>query len=133
MEGRFGRNPPTTADAVHLSFPPSALNLRVARVTAAAVAGRLGLGARDVEDVSVAVNELTTALMQAGPRSEIELEFTNQSDQFTAEGSASVEVATRLSDVAQEILDVVIDRFEMSQVDDRAHFRAVKRSSPRVP
>ena len=132
MEDTFGRSPPAPLDAVHLSVPPSAVHLRVARVTAAAVADRLGFGESDVEDVSVAVNELTSALMQAGPKSDIALEFTHQSDRFMAEGNATVGVQTRLSDVAQEILDIVVDRFEMSQVDDRAHFRAVKRSSAHV-
>ena len=127
MEDRFGRSPPL--NAVHLSLPPSPVNLRVARATAAAVADRLGFGETDVEDVSVAVNELTSALMQAGPMSDIALDFTHQRDRFMAEGNATVEVQTRLSDVAQEILDLVVDRFEMSQVDDRAHFRAVKRAS----
>ena len=105
------------------------MHLRVARVTAAAVADRLGFRENEVADVSVAVNELTSALMQAGPTSDIALEFTHERDRFMAEGDATVEVQTRLSDVAQEILDVVVDRFEMSQVDDHAHFRAVKRTT----
>jgi hypothetical protein len=124
VEDTFGRN------SVHLSLPPSPVHLRVARAAAAAVADRVGFTEDEVEDVSVAVNELTSALMQAGPRSDIALEFTHQRDRFTAEGDATVDVQTRLSDVAQEILDLVVDRFEMSQVDDHAHFRAVKRSMP---
>jgi hypothetical protein len=130
VEGMLGRQGSTPFDdAVHLSLPPSPVHLRVARVTAAAVADRFGFGGTDADDVSVAVNELTSALMEAGPRSDIALEFTHESDRFMAEGNATVGVRTRLSEVAQEILDLVVDRFEMSQVDDHAHFRAVKRSS----
>ena len=132
METTFDRTPPVPLAAVHLSLPPSAVHLRVARVTAAAVAVRLGFREAELADVSVAVNELTSALMQAGPTSDIALEFSRESDRFTAEGDATVEVQTRLSDVAQEILDLVVDGFEMSQVDDHAHFRAVKRSSPQA-
>jgi hypothetical protein len=133
MKDSFGRNVPAAADAVHLSVPPFPVHLRVARVTAAAVADRPGFARNDVEDVSVAVNELTSALMQAVPRSDIALEFTHECDRFTAEGEATVDVPTHLSNVAQEILDIVVDRFEMSQIDDHAHFRAVKRSSPHGP
>jgi len=116
------------AGGVRLSVPPSFEHVRVARLTAAAVAERLPFDVEDIDDVRVAVDELSSALIEAGPVSDIDFEFAQQRDVFVAEGSATVVMHPHLNELARHVLRIVVDRFELSENAGVAHFRATKRS-----
>ena len=56
------------ASVIRLSIPAELRFLRIARLTAAGIAGDLGFGLQDVEDLRVAVDEMCAALIEdAGP------------------------------------------------------------------
>lgn len=126
----FGYNSNTAlAPAVRLSVPASRAHVRVARLTAAVVAERLDFDIEEIDDTLVAIDELTNALIDARPTSEIDFRFAQVDGAFVAEGSATVGRATRLTDLAHQVLDIVVDRFELSERDGLAHFRVTKRSA----
>jgi hypothetical protein len=118
------------APAVRLSVPASRAHVRVARLTAAVVAERLDFDIDQIDDTLVAVDELTNALIDSEPISEIDFRFAHLDGAFVAEGSATVGQSPKLSELARQVLDVVVDDFELSDSAGLAHFRVTKRSSP---
>ena len=117
---------------VQLSVPASPAHVRVARLTAAVVAQRLDFDIEEIDEVLVAVDELTNALIQARPTSEIAFRFSHSGDMFVAEGTATVSRSLHLGNTARRFLDVVVDRFELTEIEGLAHFRITKRSAARA-
>jgi hypothetical protein len=119
------------AQPVCLAVPASRSHVRVARLTAAVVAERLDFDIEEIDDVLVAIDELTNALILANPVSEITFRFTHIGGVFVAEGNATVTMAPRLSDLARQLLDAVVDTDELSAPDGAGRFSISKRSSAR--
>jgi hypothetical protein len=130
MEGTLGGSATVVAEGVRLSVPATYEHVRVARLTAAAVAERLPFDVEDIDDVRVAIDELCSALIEAGPVSDIDFEFAPLRDSFVAEGSATVVTRPHLNELARHVLGIVVDGFELSETGGRAHFRATKRRPP---
>ena len=80
--------------------------------------------------VRVAVDELASALIEAGGGTELTLMFSSLGTTFVIEGSAAVLGEPAIDDISGQILSVVVDDFEIETTDGVAHFRASKRSSP---
>jgi hypothetical protein len=114
---------------VRLAVPASRGHVRVARLTAAVVAERLDFDIDEIDDVLVAVDELTNALIHAQPTSEILFRFAREGDAFVAEGTAAVNAAPHLSTLARQVLGVVVDDFDLFTADHHAGFRITKRSA----
>lgn len=125
----FGHGNTALAAAVRLSVPASRAHVRVARLTAAVVAERLDFDFDEIDDTLVAVDELTNALIDAAPASAIDFRFAHLHGAFVAEGAATVARTPRLTDLARQVLDVVVDGFELWESDGLAHFRVTKRSA----
>jgi serine/threonine-protein kinase RsbW len=117
------------AEVVRLSVPGSLEYVRVARLTAAAVAARVGFDIEEIEDLRVAVDELASVVIEAGNAAEISFMFSNLGDTFVIEGSAAVVRDVSIDDLSRQILSVVVDDFELDAVDGVARFRASKRVS----
>jgi hypothetical protein len=111
---------------VCLSVPASRSHVRVARLTAAVVAERLDFDIDQIDDVLVAVDELTNALIQAHPTSEIVFRFSPRDREFVVEADTTVTGEPALSPLARQVLGVVIDEFDLSVHDGHAHFLATK-------
>jgi serine/threonine-protein kinase RsbW len=120
----------SVADVVRLSFPGSLEFVRVARMTASAVAARLGFDVEEIEDVRVAVDELASVVIEAGAGAELTLTFSDLGGRFVIEGRSPVASEPRLDELTQQILRVVVDEFELSATDGVAEFRAAKRPAP---
>jgi hypothetical protein len=116
------------AQPVSLAVPATRGHVRVARLTAAVVAERLDFDVEEIDDVLVAIDELTNALLLANPVSDITFRFTHLGGVFVAEGNAVVVLTPLLSDLARQLLEVVVDRYELSAMDGLAHFRLSKRA-----
>jgi hypothetical protein len=114
-------------ERISLSLPASGNHVRVARATAGAVATRSGFAAQDIEDVRIAVTELTGALVYAAPSSDVTFEFAAYRDAFVVEAHATVTRAPYLTDMAERVLGTVVDRFELWESGGIGHFRATKR------
>jgi serine/threonine-protein kinase RsbW len=128
--GPSGPNGTRLAEVVRLSVPGSLEYVRVVRLTAAAVAARVGFDIEEIEDLRVAVDELASVVIEAGDGAEITFMFSNRDDTFVMEGSAAVTASPSIDDLSRQILSVVVDDFELDTADGVAQFRATKRSSP---
>jgi hypothetical protein len=113
---------------VCLSVPASRSHVRVARLTAAVVAERMDFDIDQIDDLLVAIDELTNALIQARPMSEIRFVFAPGDHEFVVDGDARVNGRPALSDLARQVLDAVVDDFELSEQSGHAHFRVHKRA-----
>jgi len=118
------------AEVVSLTVPGSLEYVRVIRLTAAAVAARLGFDVEEIEDLRVAVDELASVVIEAGRDNEITLKFSNFGDTFIVEGTASVDREPALDALTRQILTVVVDDFELGVADGVARFRASKQAAP---
>ena len=121
----------TLASAVRLSVPGSRAHVRVARLTAAVVAERLDFDIEEIDDTLVAVDELTNALIDAEPISDIDFRFSHVNGAFVAEGTAVVGREPQLTELARQVVDLVVESFELTENEGLAHFRLTKRSSGR--
>jgi serine/threonine-protein kinase RsbW len=128
--GSSGPNGTRVAEVVRLSVPGSLEYVRVVRLTAAAVAARVGFDIEEIEDLRVAVDELASVVIEAGDGAEITFMFSNRDDTFVLEGSAAVIAEPSIDDLSGQILSVVVDDFDIETTDGIAQFRATKRSSP---
>jgi hypothetical protein len=129
MEDQPGKSGTRVAEVVHLTVPGLLEFVRVARLTAAAVATRLGFDVEELEDLRVAVDELASVVIEAGAGGEIAFTFSNLDGTFVIDGCSEVDSEPRLDDLTRQILSVVVDEFEIAAVDGVARFRATKRSS----
>ena len=119
--------PEVAGEEVRLTMPATPQLLRVARLTAAGLAGRLGFSFDEIEDVKIAVDELCFALVGSKGRggtltvtyrlADEQLEIIGEGD-FAADGPT---VAP--SDLSAQILAAVVDEHEVSP----ARFRLLKR------
>ena len=120
-------------EEVRLTMPATPQLLRVARLTAAGLASRLGFSFDEIEDVKIAVDELCFALV--GSRGRVGtltvvyrlrdrvLEIEGEG-RFTGNGS---EPAPAPSELSAQILAAVVDEHEISRDGDTMRFRLVKR------
>jgi hypothetical protein len=130
MGDQIGQSGTGVGEVVRLSVPGSLEYVRVVRLAVAAVAARLRFDVEEIEDLRVAVDELASAVIEAGSGAEITFTFSNLVDMFVVEGGGSVNREPVLDDLSRQILTVVVDDFEISATDGMAQFRASKRSSP---
>ncbi|MGD9797054.1 MAG: hypothetical protein AB7H43_00445 [Acidimicrobiia bacterium] len=122
-----------SGDEVLLTMPASPDLLRVARLAAAGLAGRLGFNFDEIEDMKIAVDELCFALVgDHGAEGVLTLTFRLDRDRLEIEGIGRFdhERATTPpapSELSALILDAVVDEHELSLVHGNPRFRLVKR------
>jgi hypothetical protein len=118
-------------DEVRLTMPANPQLLRVARLTAAGLAGRLGFSFDEIEDVKIAVDELCFTLVGSkGRPGTLSLRYVLERDRLVIEGTGSLDGAVSdptPSELSSQILAAVVDEHELSRDDDGVRFRLVKR------
>jgi serine/threonine-protein kinase RsbW len=118
-------------EEVVLSMPATPQLLRVARLTAAGLAGRIGFSFDEIEDVKIAVDELCFALVGSkGRQGTLTLRY------ILGEGVLSIEGRGAFTDVGPEptaselsaqILAAVVDEHELGVDGTEVRFRLLKR------
>src|SRR5206468_9742395 len=107
--------------------------LRVARLTAAALASRLGFSFDEIEDVKIAVDELCFALVGSKGRDgnlTIVYRLREQHLEISGEGTFTTDEREQTpapSELSAQILAAVVDEHELSRDGDSMRFRLVKR------
>ena len=129
MEDESVSSGTAVAEVVRLSLPGSLEYVRVARLTASAVAARLGFDVEEIEDLRVAVDELASLVVEAGNGAELSLTFSNLADTFVVEGSGATTRDLGLDDLTRQILSAVVDEFELTAEGGVARFRATKKAA----
>ena len=108
---------PEPLPPIRLAIPADFRYLRVARVTAAAIAADLDFSVQDIDDVRVAVDELSALLIEdAKEGAELEICFALGGGGLDVDGrvtGGSSEEAS-LHPVAAELLALVVDRYEVA-------------------
>ncbi len=105
--------------------------LRLARVTAAGLASRLGFTFDEVEDLRLAIDELCYGLTgSAGREGTVEVRFYLSPDTLVIEGLGRFEhpvEAGPLSELSEVILTALVDEHELASGPDGPRFRLLKR------
>ena len=99
--------------------------LRVARLTAAGLAGRLGFNFDEIEDVKIAVDELCFALVGTkGREGELTVTYRLLPDALEIEGSGHFADATSPvpSELSAQILAAVVDEHELTSEGGELRF-----------
>ena len=118
-------------DEVRLAVPATPEFVRLARVTAAGLASRLGFTFDDVDDLRLAIDELCFALIGSRGRiGTVQLTYHVQGDalevvgagHFTDEGAPPM-----LNDFSGQILDALVDEHDLRANGGVPEFRLLKR------
>ena len=117
---------------VRLAVPATPEFLRLARLTVAGVASRMGFTYDEVEDLRIAIDELCFSLVgNSGRPGTIVLRYWMQDDGLVVEGVGQFEdgmgTSPALSPLSQQILKAVVDEHELTIGKDGPEFRLVKR------
>lgn len=114
---------------VRLVIPARARFLRLARLTAAGLAGDLGFGLDAIEDLRVAVDEVCAVLIDGvDADTELELVYTGTDDGLLIEGSCiNANGVPDLHPVARELLAMTADDYSVYAAGDAVSFRLLKR------
>ena len=119
-------------EEVRLTMPATPQLLRVARLTAAALASRLGFSFDEIEDVKIAVDELCFALVGSRGRDgtlTITYRLSDHQLEIAGEGAFALdgELSPAPNDLSSQILAAVVDEHELTREGDAMRFRLVKR------
>jgi serine/threonine-protein kinase RsbW len=123
----------TTEDEVRLTVPATPEFLRLARVTAAGLASRLGFTLDQVEDLRLAIDELCFTL--TGPHGRdgvVQLSYILRDDALEVRGEGQFQAASAPAvalELSELILTALVDEHQVSSHDGRPGFRLVKRRS----
>jgi hypothetical protein len=120
-----------TTDEVLLAVPAMPEFLRLARVTAAGLATRLGFSFDEVEDLRLAIDELCFGLTGAtGRDGTVQVRYVLGSDSLLVEGEGHFPAPTepaQLSELSEVILTALVDEHHLTSGPDGPSFRLLKR------
>jgi serine/threonine-protein kinase RsbW len=118
-----------TAHVITLTLPAEVRFLRVARLTAAGIAGDLGFALQEVDDLRVAIDELCAVVIDgAAPTAELELRYLVDEDCLEIDGRCrSAGKPPELHPVAAELLRMTADAYELAGDGESRSFRLVRR------
>lgn len=125
----------TATETISIKIPASPEYLQVVRLVAAGLASRLSFTLEDIEDLKIAVDELSAYITGAHGRSgTLAVSFTLHGDRIqirgTGEYTESYEVRTDLTEFSRMILNTVADLAELSASDGMPAFSVVKSKTP---
>ncbi len=122
-------------EQVRLTMPATPHLLRVARLTAAGLASRLGFNFDEVEDLKIAVDELCFAMVGTrGGEGNLTLDYRLDGDGIIIEGTSDTPAPPRgdaTGELSDLILSAVVDDYEVSSDDAIMRFRLRKRRTAR--
>jgi len=128
-----------TEEEVRRRIPAEPGFLRLARLTAAAVASRMGFTFDEVEDLRIAVDELCYFLLGGrGPAGTIEITCSIGSDGLSVTGighwtgpGVGSPTASELPELSRRILQSVVDEYDCDGLGDEPSFRLLKKRAAR--
>lgn len=117
-------------EQVRLTLPTTPHLLRVARLTAAGLAGRLGFSFDEIEDVKIAVDELCFALVGTrGRPGTLDLRYEMEHAQLTISCTGQFPGGSEPapSELSKQILSAVVDSYELDASGGQVRFSLTKR------
>ena len=124
----------TAVETISIKIPASPEYLQVVRLVAAGLASRLSFTIEDIEDLKIAVDELSAYITGPHGRSgTLAVGFKLHGDRIqitgTGEYTESYDVRTDLSDFSRMILETVADSAGLSSSDGTPGFTITKSKS----
>ncbi len=126
-----------TEDEVRLTVPATPEFLRLARVTAAGLASRLGFSFDEVEDLRLAIDELCYGLTGSfGRPGTVKVRYTLSDTHLAIDGEAvwpgpvGSNTPAELSELSEVILTALVDEHELTAGPQGPRFRLLKRRHP---
>lgn len=121
----------TATETISIKIPASPEYLQVVRLVAAGLASRLSFTLEDIEDLKIAVDELSAYVTGAHGRSgTLAVSFTLHGDRIQIRGvgeyTESYDVRTDLTDFSRMILETVAESAELSATNGIPTFSVVK-------
>lgn len=118
-------------DEVKLAVPATPEFVRLARVTAAGLASRLGFTFEQVDDLRLAIDELCYALIgPSGRPGTVQLRYLLRPDGIEVEGAGHFHEdagpPSAVSELSGQILDALVDEHEVVVDGSSPRFRLVK-------
>jgi serine/threonine-protein kinase RsbW len=118
-------------DTVRLKIPASPAYVQVVRLVAAGLASRLKFTIDDIEDLKIAVDELSAYLTGAqGREGDLDIRFTVTDDRIEIAGigilAPGQKIRTDLTDFSRMILDTVVDSATLDSTNGHPAFNLVK-------
>ncbi len=119
----------STAASVVVSFPGRPEYLRLVRLAAADAGARAGLSLEDLENLRIAVDELTYAIMGERGADEVTLRYSSADGVVEIQGecaSAPSDQSLALSDLARSIVGAIVDEHDIGIENGMRTFHLVK-------
>ena len=121
-------------DTISVKIPASPEYLKVVRLIVSGLASRLRFTIDDIEDLKIAVDELSAYLTGSqGREGDLQLTFTITEESIGIRGegllSTGQKVRTELTDFSRMILDTVVDTASLEQADGSPIFELSKAKS----
>ena len=118
-------------EIVSIKIPASPEYLGVLRLVAAGLAARLRFTLEDIEDLKIAVDELSAYMTGSqGREGTLDVRFVIGDDRIEIRGTALLQaghkVRTDLTELSQMILETVADSASLEQLDGSPTFTLVK-------
>lgn len=118
-------------ETISINIPASPEYLKVVRLVVAGLASRLRFTIDDIEDLKIAVDELSAYLTGAqGREGTLDIGFDMHDDHIEIHGaghfSAGTKVRTDLTEMSKMILETVVDDASLDQTDGMPTFRLSK-------
>ncbi len=119
---------PVTVTQIQLAIPGSPEFLRLARLAAADVGSRVGMTFEELEDLRIAVDELSFAITGGRPESTLNLVFTLRDALVEVEGTSVDDGGSFApTELARTIVAAVVDEYQLEAVGGQRRFRLTKR------
>jgi hypothetical protein len=122
-------NGQTSGEAIRLSVPASLEYVRIVRLTTSAMASRFGFDVDEIENLRVAVDELSSTIVEGARGGELAITISTTGGDFCIEGEAPIESghALELDQLTAQILNAVCDKYELRVADGAARFVCLRR------
>jgi hypothetical protein len=122
-------NGPTLGEEIRLSVPASLEYVRIVRLTTSAMASRFGFDVDEIENLRVAVDELSSTIVEDAPAGELMITVSTTGSDFCVEGQAPIATGRtlELDQLTAQILNAVCDKYELRVADGSARFVCLRR------
>jgi len=116
-------------EAVRLSLPASPEYVRIVRLAAAGIATNIGFDVEELDDLRVAVGELTNLLLEVCKPETLDVLFNVNGSELRVEGTApAVDGAVvELDGLTRQILDAFLEAYKIQIVDGNVCFNCTLR------
>lgn len=117
--------------SARLQVPAVPSSLRLARLTASSLAADLDWSLDDIEDLRIAVDELTALLIEGAGDAVLELDFAREGRTLLVAGTCECTAPLgALDPLALELLGLTTDRYSVESTEGCRRFQIAKTPTP---